>query len=273
MKDDLLIAQPNNPGTPNTPITWIDTGDGTYRDFEGFIGEVLFDQDVTVLIRTSAQGRPDADLATMNNGGDGDVVPANTPTVIRVGFLGARTQIQLQTGDDAPTVFHANGRVTRGELGGPADNTVTWGVQANAPGPKGADGADGADGTDGTDGADGAGFAQNGATLTAAATLNLPDGKDTFIVTGAATIATFGNGARAAGAEITFYLLPAGVITFNSVGGNIRLGDASSQLSTLTNNIGGDVRGALFRFKLVNIPVIGLKWVNTAGPIVLDDNS
>jgi hypothetical protein len=133
MKDDLLIAQPTNPG-PNSSVTWISTEDGTFEDFAGFLGDLFFDQEVTVLVQTWADaGTP----RTMNNGGQGDVIPANTPTPIRVGFLGANTLIKIVTGDDAPTVWHANGRMTRGALGGPATGTVAYGVPPNSPGPKG----------------------------------------------------------------------------------------------------------------------------------------
>jgi hypothetical protein len=141
MKDDLLIAQPANPGA-NSEVTWINTEDGTFEDFEGFLGDLFFDQDVTVLVQTWADG---GTPRTMNNGGAGDVIPANTPTPIRVGFLGANTQIKIVTGDDAPSAFHANGRVTRGPLGGPAAGTVSYGVPPNSPGPKGDSGVAGPD--------------------------------------------------------------------------------------------------------------------------------
>jgi len=142
MKDDLLIAQPANPGA-NSEVTWINTEDGTYQEFAGLLGDLLFDQDVTVLVQTWADG---GTPRTMNGGGDGEVIPASTPTPIRVGFLGANTQVKIATGDDAPTVWHANGRLTRGPLGGPADGTIAYGVPPNSPGPAGPAGADGADG-------------------------------------------------------------------------------------------------------------------------------
>ncbi len=117
-------------------------------------------------------------------------------------------------------------------------------------------------------------FAQNGSTLTAATTVALPDGFDTFVISGTAAITTLGVGSRVAGAEATIYVTPTGIVSFNSIGGNLRLGGATSQAISFTNDIGGgDTKGFLYRFKLVNIPSIGLKWCNTSQPIALDDNS
>jgi hypothetical protein len=152
MKDDILIAQPPQP-TEGGIITWLDTGDGTYKDFSGFVGDVVFDTAVQIRILAGAQGVPDSQLRVMNGEGFGDEVTPGVPTPIRVGFLGARTVIQLLVdGDAIPEVWHANGRLTKGDLGGPATGTISWGLLPSSPGPTGLTGARGPTGPTGPTG-------------------------------------------------------------------------------------------------------------------------
>ncbi len=152
MKDDIPIGQPTNPGA-NAEVLWINTEDGTFKDFAGFVGDVLFDEDVTLVVQTWADG---GTPRVMNGGGAGEVIAADTPTQVRVGFLGANTLIKLVVGSAAPTVWHANGRATKGDLGFGGTGVASYGLPLVPTGADGAPGADGADGAPGADGADGA---------------------------------------------------------------------------------------------------------------------
>jgi hypothetical protein len=127
MKDDAYINQPAIPGA-NAVVTWLDTGDGTYKEFAGFTGDLVCDQPVTVKVKTAAQSGGDPQV--MNGNGAGVVVPANTPADLRVAFLGFRTVIDIETGDDAPTLWHLNGRVTKQDVGQSA--LVAYGTGAPA---------------------------------------------------------------------------------------------------------------------------------------------
>jgi hypothetical protein len=150
MRGDLFVPEPTNPALANTDVTWFDTEttspiwrnieNASLPDMEGFIGELLFNQAVTLFVETSASAT--GTLHPMNNSGAGDVIPANTPTPVRVGFLGKRTRLRLRTGGTAPTLWHANGRATSGKLGGPATGTISWGLPPSSPGPVGPAGAD-----------------------------------------------------------------------------------------------------------------------------------
>ena len=118
MKDDIYIAAPPIPAA-NTSAVWLDTSDGTFKDFEGLVGDLVFDQEVTVLIKTAPEpsGGGAPDFQVMNNGGDGDVIAANTPTEVRIAFLGPNTRVEIAIGDDVPSLWHVNGRVTKDSVG------------------------------------------------------------------------------------------------------------------------------------------------------------
>jgi hypothetical protein len=110
---DYFIPEPQNPGAPNTDAIWFDTGDGGYASYQGVLGDLLFDQAVTLFVETAPIGGA---LQVMNGAGAGEVIPASTPTPVKVEFLGARTRLRLRTGATPPSVWHVNGRVTEGEI-------------------------------------------------------------------------------------------------------------------------------------------------------------
>jgi hypothetical protein len=108
MSIETFIPVPANPALANTDVPWYDTGDQGEKDGGGVIGDLYFDQDVTLFIETAPVA---GTLRVMNNGGAGQVVAANTPTEVRVRFNGGRTKLRLRTSGTAPTVWHVNGRV------------------------------------------------------------------------------------------------------------------------------------------------------------------
>jgi hypothetical protein len=112
-QSDHFLPQPQNPGTANTDVTWFDTGDGGWPSYQGVLGDLYFDQAVTLFVETAPIGGA---LRTMNGVGAGQVIAANTPTEVKVEFLGARTKLRLRTGATPPSVWHVNGRVTEGEI-------------------------------------------------------------------------------------------------------------------------------------------------------------
>ena len=125
MRNDLYIAEPENPAAANADVIWFNSAARDFEDFDGFVGDLLFDQWVNLFVETAAQG---GNLHIMNGGGLGNVVAANMPTPVRIRFLGQRTQLRLRTGDTPPTIWHANGRVIKGDIGGPATGTdyIGW---------------------------------------------------------------------------------------------------------------------------------------------------
>jgi len=221
MKDDILIAQPPQP-TEGGIITWLDTGDGTYKDFSGFVGDVVFDTAVTIWILAGAQGVPDSQLRVMNGEGFGDEVTPGVPTPIRVGFLGARTVIKLVVdGDAIPGVWHANGRVTKGELGGPASGTISWGLLPSSPGPTGPIGPTGPTGPAGPIGAGGYEMFNSDGTVNLAKT-------HTDVALPANVVLTLPNGTfdkqphtfRTIAGSATFYLAVNATLITGGVGGS-----------------------------------------------------
>lgn len=150
LRNELYVPEPAMP-VAFGDATWLDTDPGAEMwrgldvtqlpDMDGFIGELFFDQDVTLFVETASSFT--GTLQAMNNGGDGDVIPANTPITVRIGFLGRRTHLRLRMGGTLPTVFHANGKLIKGDLGGPGDNTIAYGVTLHSPGPTGDEGPTG----------------------------------------------------------------------------------------------------------------------------------
>jgi hypothetical protein len=138
MKDDALIGQPANPGA-DAEVIWVNTEDGTYKDFAGFIGDVLFDEDVTLIVQTWADGGV---ARTMNGGGEGEVIPAGVPMQVRVQFVGANTLIKLATGGAAPSAngWHANGSLTKGDVGYAGEGVVAYALPVIPAGPAGPQG-------------------------------------------------------------------------------------------------------------------------------------
>lgn len=98
----------------NEEVVWFDTGDAGYSSAAGVVGDMFFDQEVTMIVRTAPQG---GDLRVMNgDGGAGVTVAADTPTPLAVKFVGYRTQIVLKVGATPPTIWHANARLTDGPV-------------------------------------------------------------------------------------------------------------------------------------------------------------
>lgn len=107
---DYIVPPPAMPGA-NVEAIWIDTKDGGYTSRSGLLGTVKFDQAVTLYVRKASLGAADGDLIIVNNGGAGDVLPANIPHEIKVYFGGARTQVALKPADTC-AVWHVDGRIT-----------------------------------------------------------------------------------------------------------------------------------------------------------------
>jgi hypothetical protein len=146
MAQDQLIAAPANPATINTDVSWYDTGESGPIEHAGVVGEVLFNQDVTLFVETAPKS---GTLRVVKS----QVISANTPTEVAVAFRGGRTKLRLRTTGTAPTVWHVNGRVkTEGKLDPVAPTAFAYGVAPMVTGPAGADGAPGADGAAGAPG-------------------------------------------------------------------------------------------------------------------------
>lgn len=238
MKDDSLVGQPANPGA-NAEVVWVNTEDGTFKDFAGFEGDVLFDEDVTLLVQTWADG---GTPRTMNGGGAGEVIPADTPMPVRVAFLGANTLIKLATGSVAPSVWHANGRLTREELGGPATGVASYGLRPSSPGPTGATGAAGPTGPTGPTGPAGS-SAQAATPIASATNISLPAGTaDTFLISGSNLIETIDPNGRGLGSMITLIYYDAGFVAHDppsvahqlALAGGTSTGSSSGIPSTMT---------------------------------------
>jgi hypothetical protein len=106
---DYIIPPPANPG-PAADVTWFDTGDGGMPNVAGVIGELKFDQPVTLFIESAVLGS--GTLIVTNGSGSGQVIAAGALEVVAVRFRGARTRLRLRTGHPAPSAnsWHVNGR-------------------------------------------------------------------------------------------------------------------------------------------------------------------
>ena len=111
---DHFVPVPPIPGA-NADAIWFDTGPGGWESYQGFMGWVKCDQDVTLFIESQPVG---GTLAVMNGGGAGQAIAANTPTSVKVEFLGYRTRIRVRTGATPPSAagWHLDGRVTEDEI-------------------------------------------------------------------------------------------------------------------------------------------------------------
>ena len=117
MPADYFLKAPANPGASADAIVYDSTDGlknfGQKENDKGVKFNFKADQNVTVFYEDLA-----ADGATwvpMNNGGSGDVIAANTPTLVTVEFLGKDSRVRLRTGT-APTVWHVSGRALQEQV-------------------------------------------------------------------------------------------------------------------------------------------------------------
>lgn len=108
---DLVLSQPEMPTEPVTEVVWFDSLESGFNtDYAGVVGDLLFSEDVDVLVLVEAG--PGRGLKVMNGAGMGQTAPANEPTSVHVRFTGYRTVVKFKTRTSPPAESHIAGRVT-----------------------------------------------------------------------------------------------------------------------------------------------------------------